>query len=883
MSRTSFLGKWLYLNRLLKLKNLLPIRKASFYSRRIIKHIFLYVIILIATGNLCSQEIKNDSIPIRLGANIKKSIYNRGDGTDITNRNYSKAWGKHYKDVYYKLVNVKSVPIDLLFQDFSVKQEIPQLHSVVLSKNDTKKLYLVRPLGGSSCFLESSFFKSVYHKADFEDTYLGDFISDAYTIVHPYAFIASDHLSKTVGLISADPGLFFISATPDTSKYKSEITDKMVNISELPFCGNEKFISNVDSLLHKLQSDNTYKLDQHKYIRTRLFDMLIGDWNKIPDSWYWIEQERNDSTIIEPLVIDRNHAFTKVDGFLFKGLLHMLGLNFIRDYNSKNIDIKKINSLGYALDVALTQKSDLSVWLEEAKFLKDHLTDKRIDEAFSLLPPEIRDSDTESIINNLKKRRNLLEDAAKKYYAYLQKIPSITGTNSNDKFLIKSDADGNTQISAYGQSGEQLFSKTFSPKQTKEIWLYGLEGDDTFNVDRTTAKIPILLIGGKGNNDYKLSNSKRIIIYESKSLKEKLDSLHARKVYPNDEDNSLAYDYQKLRNTKVSVTPVGLYDSDLGLNIGTSVAYTVYGFRRAPYTRRHQISWDYVNGFTYQGIFPDYDSRRSFHVSAYVGGTAYFSNFFGFGNRTAGYKNESKNFNRVNLSKYMVTPAFYYKINKQQTFNLYTSIQIYKAKNPKDRDRFINQMYEDDNNIFKTKYFVELGGSYKLNAALSHFVKNVRTEFYTGWIINMAKPGRNIPYTKLNIGINLAITDRVTFATLLKGTALYTNNYEFYQSATTELRGFRNNRFIGKQSLYQYSDVRLDMGKLSNPFTPLDYGVFVGFDHGRVWYPDEDSKRWHSSYGGGVWLTLFRNFTGKFSYFASKDDGRFTFQLGMGF
>ena len=73
------------------------------------------------------------------------------------------------------------------------------------------------------------------------------------------------------------------------------------------------------------------------------------------------------------------------------------------------------------------------------------------------------------------------------------------------------------------------------------------------------------------------------------------------------------------------------------------------------------------------------------------------------------------------------------------------------------------------------------------------------------------------------------------------------------------------------------------MGRLNNPLTPLNYGVFVGVDHGRVWYPDDVSQKWHSSYGGGFWLTLLRKFTGKFSYFGSSDANRLMFELGMGF
>ena len=75
----------------------------------------------------------------------------------------------------------------------------------------------------------------------------------------------------------------------------------------------------------------------------------------------------------------------------------------------------------------------------------------------------------------------------------------------------------------------------------------------------------------------------------------------------------------------------------------------------------------------------------------------------------------------------------------------------------------------------------------------------------------------------------------------------------------------------------------MDMGKIQNPFTPLKYGLFVGFDYGRVWFPGEYSHQWHTAYGGGFWLTVINKITTKYSWFGSKDSVRFLFELGLGF
>lgn len=753
-------------------------------------------------------------------------------------------------------------------------------------KDKDEQLCLLRPLGGSASFLNSNFFKTIYNPRDLKNTYIGNFITNAFTIVYPYGFIASNHMAKDINMISNRYDVIYIPTdeATDTIAEDSHIKGNLMAITHLPFTEQEKVLTNVNQLLEELHKGDAYNVDQQLYIRTRLFDMLIGDWNKIPESWGWITSSRNDSVLFKPMVLDRNHAYPKTDGLLFKPLLGMLGLGFITNYDETLRNVKNFNTLGYALDMALTQNSTEAVWLEQAKYLQTHLTDQVIDDAFSALPKEVRDEDMQTIKRVLISRRNQIEDIAHQYYLALQSTPVITGTNSDERFVFSEDTQGNLRIQIYNANSDRpYFDRPYSSEYTKEIWLYGLGGNNTFVGNRPTNQIKLLIVGGEGVNEYNFGQRDKIVVYESKSQKERLTGSPIKIVYPSNEEDALRYDYQKLPYKKLTITPVGLYDSDLGINLGTSVTYTINGFKRAPYTQLHQLSFDYINGFTYQGIFPDYDKKRSFHLSAFIGSPAYFSNFFGFGNSTAGYKDKKNTFNRVHLEKYAVTPAFYYQISRDQTFNVAGSFEIDKVGNPRGRNRYINQVYNDDDAIFDTKFFFDLSVRYVLEKETNQIISKYKVDLSAGGISNLGNMSRYVPYTKAQLSVNVHLISHLSFATEVNVKALFSNKYDFFQSATTELRGFRNNRFIGKQSYYQFSEFRWDMGELGNSFTPLQYGVFAGIDHGRVWYPDEDSNKWHSSYGGGFWLTLFHEYTGKLSFFTSNDDQRFMLQLGMGF
>ena len=53
------------------------------------------------------------------------------------------------------------------------------------------------------------------------------------------------------------------------------------------------------------------------------------------------------------------------------------------------------------------------------------------------------------------------------------------------------------------------------------------------------------------------------------------------------------------------------------------------------------------------------------------------------------------------------------------------------------------------------------------------------------------------------------------------------------------LRGYRNQRFTGKNAFYQNTDLRFNFRKIKTRLLPLQFGVYGGFDYGRVWMENE--------------------------------------------
>lgn len=847
-------------------------------------YIMWMLVLFFFARSMRSENLPADSLRLQTGGSlVRRSIY--PPSATEKSRIYDFLWGKHYRKLYGVPVTVPATTLQTLMGGLDLVKQATDFQALLM-ENGQKQLYLLKPLGGYTTFLESDFFQEIYSKQAFKNTYLDQFIGDAYTIINPYTFISADHLAEKLGLSSNNSRIFYLPkhSTRDTVANGTPIDDKLVCVIDVPDYITRPNILLTQDLLDTLLLNKRCRVNQELYIRERLLDMMIGDWNKIPENWNWTVQGGDgDSLRFNPIVIDRNHAFTKVDGILFKQMLHILGLGFIVNYSPSMKSVKKENTLGFPLDMALASPSNDSVWVEQARYIRRTLTDVVIDEAFSELPEGIEGKDIEIIRETVKQRRDHLEKIAIDYFTLLQRTPVIAGSDRSDRFVVDRYNPDSMSIRIFDEeTGQQVFDRKYSKKNTKEIWLYGLEGNDLFEVNGEARKdIPLYFISGKGENTYRLQPGNDIRIYAYELQRASLDSVtDAKKIFL-DIPEVHHYDYNKIKHHKISFTPWGIYDSDKGFSLGTFLTYTMYGFKRAPFTYRHRIGYNYLTGFMYQGVFPSYDGKKSFNLDVHIGSRRDFYNFFGFGNNTDGYKDAKKNYNRVHIRKYKLSPSFNYNFTEKEVLAVHTSVEMFKAKETK--DRFINHYYPADHRIFDTSYFIDLGVLYQTEKEIASFIPKLGGSLAVGWVMNLKDAGRNFPYAQATVELNVNITERLSWATQARSKVLFNNKYEFFQAASTELRGYRDNRFIGKQSFYQYSDIRLDMGKLKNPFTPLKYGVFVGFDYGRVWFPGEESKKWHTSYGGGVWLTLWSKITTKYSCFGSSDSFRFMFELGLGF
>ncbi len=461
--------------------------------------------------------------------------------------------------------------------------------------------------------------------------------------------------------------------------------------------------------------------------------------------------------------------------------------------------------------------------------------------------------------------------------------------------MINRLSNGRTSVVVYNGKktpANIIFEKTFTKKQTKEIWLFGLEGKDEFSMEgKEFNNIKIRLIGGLNQDSYVIENGKKVKIHDFKSNNILNVDKNTTVLLSNDYETN-TYNYKKPNFDEFTGVPLIGYNPDDGIRLGVRLDFTKKGYLGNPFSQKHTADINYyfaTKGYElgYSGIVKRAFSHFDLVIDAQATSSNFVQNFFGFGNGTNNDADEF-DFNRVRIASYKVSPGLVWQKTKSSSFTGRVNFEAYKVEDTP--NRFITSGVVNDR-VFDYQNFAGVGLEYQFKNYDNPFIPSLGMGFQVlgKWNANLGDFSRQVPSAEATANFVFRLTPDAQWIleTTIKGKSLFSSTYEFYQAANlggdNDLRGFRDNRFSGKTAAFQGSDLRYAIGKIKNPFAPVNYGAFVGFDYGRVWFPSESTSKWHQSTGFGLWLNSSNMISSTLSYFHSSDGGRISFGMKFNF
>jgi hypothetical protein len=246
---------------------------------------------------------------------------------------------------------------------------------------------------------------------------LENIVVDGISAQHPYAALVVSQLSTKAGIYSTKPRLVFVPKQEKLDNFNDKFGNRLF-LLEYETEGNAHWLSepNIDSLIDtddlqewKIKNPNQVGIDACALVRARLFDLLIGDWDRHAKQWGWAIKHKGDSIIAVPLPCDRDNAFFNMEGVLPTLITNKTLLPEVQSFEE---DIDFLKGLISPFDIYFMKDIPEETFKEEAKQLQKLLTDEAIASSFSVWPNQVFDLDGKELIKKIKERRNDILDYA---------------------------------------------------------------------------------------------------------------------------------------------------------------------------------------------------------------------------------------------------------------------------------------------------------------------------------------------------------------------------------------------------------------------------------------------------------------------------------------
>lgn len=808
-------------------------------------------------------------------------------------RAYSLLFGANYRDLW-------TTPFEIEVLDFSTEAGglTPAFR---VGGNQTFGLALKGADGKSYTFRSLvKGLRTTLHP-DLQNKKFGDFTQDQLAAVHPAGTVMVPPLAKAAGVLHNTPRFVMLPDDPVLGEFRDVFAGRVGTLEQFPtpasdsyegFEGATEIISSED-LVEDWLADRSKAVDADAFMRARLFDFFLGDWDRHSKNFRWAKLPGKSG--YQALPEDRDQAFVSFEGAV---------IDIVRPFEPRLLKFDETYPVSFGLVLQgwfahrwLLAELERDDWIEAATDMQSRITDAVIEEAVSLMPKPWYDLNAEELARTMRARRDRLPQIADRMYHFLNTEIDLQTTDQSDRIDLRDLGQGQIEVSVTSKTAaEPYFKRVVKSSETKSLRVYLRAGQDTIVCSGAlTKRIKIDVIGNQVDDNLQACESANLRFTEIEEIERRKKTLRVRpdpfdQISVSDSDNIVPA-AERPRDWQKAATPiyqVSINGED-GLVLGYGQTFSFFEFGKTPYGQQHAIAGQVSSrgklGANYNGTFQFWNPKLQASLAASVSSIDQFD-FFGFGNGTSDSGSDD-NF-ETDQTVATITPEISYLATPQ--LNLFSGVGI--SYNSIDDDNtllnnldplgvgdfsYINIFTGFDFDTRDRSTFNNPGFHLRVQANVSPEIGDVDSTFGSveGEVAGFASVGSR------------------SLLALRVGGETVSGEFPVQESAfiggDTNVRGFQENRFAGDASVFANLEFRYALGRATAYVSEADYGLILFADAGRVYTDDidepvVDSSEIHTSGGIGISATaLDRTFTISGVLAVSEEETTGVFTAGFSF
>ncbi len=713
----------------------------------------------------------------------------------------------------------------------------------------------------------------------FQETIASEYVHDMLSASNPYAALAVPGLQQPLKIVHAVPQMYFMPNDTALGEYRTLFANRVGLLEERKPSLNGIKTVNTNVALNDMVKNSDHASEQETYLRIRLVDFLIADFDRHHGQYSWgrTREGKGNGGKYYPIPKDRDQAFYHNEGLLMAIMRHG-GYEFMVNFPPEIRNIRHSGIVGAYMDMMFTNRLTADDWKAAIDHFSRTMTDDVIDNSVRRLPPEIYALRGDEIRSRLKSRRASLTAKGMDYYDFISRKVNVLGGNQDELFRLRgTDSGVLVQVYTKGSRGSELkYARSFDPSVTQELRLYGFNGADYFDVDKSVrSRIRLKVVGGLGADTFDMRGRIRNQLYDLSQEPNVVRSRNrtTRMFSRRPSVNEFLF-REALHNSFLFPSITFGSNPEDGIIAGAGISYRTVGFRKYPYASMQRLSGSYA--FTsgayqlrYRGefnhVFRHYDLLlRASHFNPVL------SNFFGYGNEREKDPARPIEFYRTRYDYVAYDVLARKRLLHDQVLSIAAgpSAYHYWYDAGPNKARILEHPESaglDSASVFSKKFYAGGKANVTVNTLNSDLLPirgvNWTTELTVLQTLNENAPSYSRVLSTLDIYSVLNEPNRLLAALHFGGGHIFSKDFEFFQALTlggnNYLRGYRVNRFAGSSMAYASAELKLRLFNFNAYLVKGSFGL-VGFnDFGRVWVDGEQSRKWHHGYGGGIYVVPF--------------------------
>ncbi len=723
-------------------------------------------------------------------------------------------------------------------------------------------------------------------------------LQDQISSLFPLSAMVVEPLLDAVDVLHPTPLLRVMPDDPRLGEFRPDFRGLLGWIEERPnenadggpgFAGSSRVVG-TERLFELIEESPRHRVSVESLLKARLIDALVGDWDRHPGQWRWARFDDGAAYRYEPVPRDRDWSFADIDGAItwftwipwpqYMGFSESMGSAFRRTYS------------GQVLDRMFLSHLPRGEWDRVTAEVVEGLSDEVITDAVARLPEsygQVR-PDLESA---LKRRRNELPAFSRAFYELLADYVDVHTTDEDEVALVVGEKEG-VRVSVYllddgRRAVEPHFERLFVDDETREVRLDLHGGDDRVEVSGPPwSGVLVRVLGGGGDDRFEdRSEGSRVRFYDTG--KETV-VVGGTPVDPTDwdkpydpEDRTDWIPARDWGHRSLPVPVVG-YEPDWGVVVGLGVRREWYGFRSWPYKAAMEGGLGIATETGRPTGHAEIDLPLSRHARVRLRGDlqgAEIRRFYGFGNDTDApgdddlYEAQRRELRAAasvvhSLGEGMALSTGLVYRHLEDLGNPGTRINARRPYGFPDFQQVgltagLGWAGLDPEGLMSTPN--ELGFRFSFFPS----TLDVSESFFALEASGAAS---------LSLAPDLSVDP--VLAGRLGGRKVW-GRFPYHEAATlggsADLRGYPNQRFSGHASAFFNAELRFAIGSVFL-LLPGDVGVFGLFDGGRVFWDESESGKWHTAFGGGLWLSFLDAYSARLTV---ADGSETAMYLSVGF